>query len=153
MFLFQKSKNIRNLFQQREILWLGCRLKRTPEEGAHLEKMNNKRKHTRIPIDIVLEDIFALDAFVTKESGRISNISLGGIAFISPSKYKLNTNLVFSFRLPNKMGIKSIHGQVVWVNKSEETEEWKYGIKFTQYGFFNYLKLVLFLRTLKKNAV
>jgi c-di-GMP-binding flagellar brake protein YcgR len=112
--------------------------------------MIERRKYFRFPVDIILEDIFELDAFISKERGRILNLSLGGLAFVSQSHYEPNTNLVFSFTLPNKMKIKNIHGKVVWVNSSEENQ-WKHGIKFLKYGILNFIKLILFLKSLKKN--
>ena len=106
-----------------------------------------RRRYPRVAVNIVIEDIFMLDAFVSRQKGQITNISTGGVGVLIDDPIKLDTNIVFSFSLPNGVKINNIRGRVVRVIKEKDT--WVHGIEFTKRGLLNSLKLLWYL-ALKK---
>lgn len=116
---------------------------------AETQKGAERRKHTRVPVKITLEDIFELDAFTSAQKGTVVDMSLSGLGLISPDHFETDTNIVFSFALPNSMKISNIRGNVVW--SRHETEGWSHGIRFIRYGLFNYVKLWWYLNMSFKN--
>ena len=88
--------------------------------------MEEKRKHARAPLSVLLE-IWTKEKQKSVGKGFITNLSEDGLALETTERLKLSDNFVLSFTLPNNWTF-DIWGEIIYIKEGILTKA--YGIHF-----------------------
>ena len=103
-----------------------------------------RRRYPRVPVMIMFDNLFDTEKLMYIGRGFLRDISAGGVCFEVRDNIRLGARLALSLELPSGSTLKHIRAEVV--RSKKESSIYAIGCIFNKLGFFNGMKLRMFLR-------
>lgn len=87
--------------------------------------IENRRKYKRLELNSKVE----FESRTIRGSGTLSNISAGGIGFMSSTKFEYKDIVKFNITNPDCLRSEELVGCIIRVSKDERTNQYKYGCR------------------------